>query len=111
LGLAPSQDDTYSLIVTLQRKIGGVWLLVFAAFAAGFVIGRPWSMAIGGLAVTTFALAIVANVGGLADAMPRRTGVGPFWREQSPATTRLTFGLFAFIGALVFVTGLVRLLT
>lgn len=96
-------------IVTLQRRTKLVWLLVFGAFAAGFILGRPWSMAVGGFVLTSFTLAVAANFRGLADTYPTRTGFGPFWQEQSPAMIRAGFGLFAAIGALVCITGVVRL--
>jgi hypothetical protein len=87
-----------------------IWLLVFAAFAAGFILGRPWSMALGGLVLTSFTLALAANFRGLADTFPTRTGFGPVWQERSPAMIRATFGFFAVGGAAVCITGVVRLI-
>ncbi len=88
-----------------------VWLAVFGLFAAGLAIGRPWSMAIGGIAVASFAMPVATNFHGFADVMPRRSGLGPFWHEQSPAMIRLTFGLFALMGILVFGVSVFRLLS
>jgi len=96
--------------VPKQRQTFGGWLLVFAVFAGGLIIGRPWSLALGGIALLSFALALATNWHGLLDAMPRRT-VGPFSGGHSAGAMRATFGVFAAIGALVFATGLVQLVT
>ena len=103
------------------------WLLVWAVASAGLIIGSPWSFAIGGLALFTFSLAVTTNWCGLLDGMQRAEGSDPFselrGRNALRATLapfsglrgrdnlRASFALSAAIGALLLVTGLVRLLT
>jgi hypothetical protein len=82
--------------------------LVFAVFAGALFIGRPWSLALGGLVLLMFALALGTNWRGALDAMPRGAAC-PFAGPQGATALRATFLLFGAIGAVVFVTGLVKL--
>jgi hypothetical protein len=90
-------------------------LLVFALFSAGLIVGRPWSEALGGLAMLSFALAAATNWRGLLDALHGRYASGsrslfsPFAGTQGRDVLRATFALAAGIGGLVFLIPLIRL--
>lgn len=109
-----------------MSKLRLAWYLVFAVVVAGMFIGSPWLFAIGGLTLFTFSLAIATNWRGSLDGMQRAEGFGPFSGlrgsdalrgtfapfsgPRGRDNLRATFALFAAIGALLLVTGLVRLL-
>ncbi len=63
--------------------------------------------------LASFALTVAVNCRGLGDAWPIRSVLSPFppfRQELSPAATRAMFGVFAVIGACVFVTQAARFL-
>jgi hypothetical protein len=73
--------------------------VAFAAFAVGGQERRPLLLTLAGAIVGGWGLAIAANYRGIADALPRREGTGPFRLEYSRAMIRLVFGGFAVWGA------------
>jgi hypothetical protein len=81
-------------------------LIVFGCFVSG--VGLLW--VVGGVLIATWGVAVAWNYRGMADAMPTRTGFGPFWQETSRGMIRLTFAFFTLWGVGLAVVGIVRTL-
>ena len=84
------------------------WLVsgavVFVCFASG--LGPLWIVA--GLLITAWGVAVATNYRGAADAMPSRTGFGPFWQETSRGMIRFIFTFFALWGIGLAVAGIFK---
>lgn len=63
----------------------------------------------GGLLWVAWAVVLVANYRGAAEAMPTRWGLGPIWQEQSRGSLRLTYAVFGLVGLLLVYTGIAQL--
>jgi hypothetical protein len=79
-------------------------LLVVALIASGS--GAAWIVA--GTLLCGWGWGVATNYRGVADALPTRFGIGGFWQETSRAMIRLTFAVFALIGALFVLAGAAR---
>src|SRR5690242_6522081 len=93
-----------------SRLVVAAWIVSGLVVFVLFVWGSGLGLMLAGLIFFVWGVVMALNYKGLADAMPRRWRLGPFWQETSPAMTRLIFGFFAFWGATVFVAGLSRII-
>jgi hypothetical protein len=96
--------------VVPRNRIFLSWLLtgliVFGCFVSG--VGLLWVAA--GLLIAAWGVAVAANYRGTADAMPTRTGFGPFWQETSRGMIRFIFSFFALWGVGLAVAGIIKTL-
>jgi hypothetical protein len=70
--------------------VNRVWLAWLATSIVGFALWIseiPVLWMLDGLILFGWGLAVATNYRGVAQAFPRRTGIGPFWQETSPAMT------------------------
>jgi hypothetical protein len=94
--------------MTRSRKVLGAWLATGLVVMILFVSTIPELWMVAGLLFFLWGISVASNVRGLADAFPRRFGIGPLWQETSPGMLRLTFAFFAAWGAAIFATGAYR---
>ena len=87
---------------------GGVAITTW--FASAGMESRALWMVTGGI-FFLWGVAVVTNYRGIADGMPTKWGVGPFWQETSTAFIRLIFAFFLVWGAVVFAIGAYDVLT
>jgi hypothetical protein len=93
------------------RKVLGAWLVTGGlAIVALPTLGAVGAV-VGGLILFAWGGAITTNYRGVAEAMPRRWGIGPIWQETSRGQVRLTFAFFGVIGLVLLASGLHRLTT
>jgi hypothetical protein len=98
--------------LTQPEPLRGLWWLVLGAFFASALSGRPGALAVGGLVLASFALAVAVNFRGLGTAFPGNALVGPFRRVKAmPWVVRTQFGVLAALGAFVCATMTLRVLS
>jgi len=88
----------------------GGWLLTGAVVMLLFFSNAPALWMLAGFLLFIWGILVAVNFRGLADAFPRRLGIGPFWQETSRANLRAIFAFFALWGAAMFVTAAYRVL-
>jgi hypothetical protein len=94
--------------MTRSRKILAGWLATGLVGMVLFVSTVPAFWMIAGLLFLAWGVSVAGNFRGIADAFPRRFGIGPFWQDTSPGMLRLTFAFFALWGAAIFAVGVHR---
>jgi hypothetical protein len=92
----------------MRRRVFISWLFTGIVIFLLFLTGSGLAWLVVGLLLLGWGLAVASNYRGIADAMPTRHGIGPFWQQTSPAMLRLMFAFFAVMGVLFLIEGIAR---
>jgi hypothetical protein len=83
-----------------------LWLLCAGIGWVAVSNGGRVGLFVCGVILVVWGVGVAANVRGLATALPRRLGVGPFSVEYTVGMLRRGFGFFALVGTVVVLSAL-----